>query len=413
MKKVKLFSLVALCLFIFSCDKDDYPTPTKQFRVTIENVFEGKDYFQSGAFGAIPPGESLSFSFRGGKGHYLQFATMYVQTNDIFVSPDDSGLALYDDAGNPLNGNITSMVSLWDAGTEVNEEPGVGPNQAPRQTGANTGADENGNVVLLSNTNDGFSYPNLEDLVDVSITHDGGTLFTLTIENISMGSSVPSPFAPGVWVVHSSGQYPLFQTDKPASSGLEGLSEDGANDPLEEEYANNAGLVSPFAPGAYSIGESNDIFSLGSQASTALESLAEDGDPSGHDLFFNTPDGTSGPAPIFPGETYSFTFSANADDNMSMAIMLVQTNDWFLGLDAISLYNSSGTAITGDITSSVSLFDAGTEQDEYSGAGNDQAPRQSGPNTGAAENGNVTVESNPHANVPAVNSMVRVTLEEV
>ncbi len=67
MKKVKLFSLVALCLFIFSCDKDDDPTPTKQFRVTIENVFEGKDYFQSGAFGAIPPGESLSFSLEEAK----------------------------------------------------------------------------------------------------------------------------------------------------------------------------------------------------------------------------------------------------------------------------------------------------------------------------------------------------------
>jgi len=37
---------------------------------------------------------------------------------------------------------------LFDAGTEKNEEPGVGPNQAPRQKAPNTGDAENGKVHL-------------------------------------------------------------------------------------------------------------------------------------------------------------------------------------------------------------------------------------------------------------------------
>ena len=34
----------------------------------------------------------------------------------------------------------TSDVGLWNAGTEANQKPGVGPDQAPYQSGADTGA---------------------------------------------------------------------------------------------------------------------------------------------------------------------------------------------------------------------------------------------------------------------------------
>ena len=34
------------------------------------------------------------------------------------------------------------LVALWDAGTEKNEVPGVGPNQAPRQAAPNTGGND-------------------------------------------------------------------------------------------------------------------------------------------------------------------------------------------------------------------------------------------------------------------------------
>ena len=51
----------------------------------------------------------------------------------------------------------------------MNEEPGVGPNQAPRQTGPNTGPDENGSVLLISDVSDGFTYPAVADVIKVTV----------------------------------------------------------------------------------------------------------------------------------------------------------------------------------------------------------------------------------------------------
>ena len=69
-----------------------------------------------------------------------------------------------------MSGDITSQYILWDAGTEVNEEPGFGPNQAPRQSAPNTGVDENGVVTPV---NDGkYVYPKVSDVIKVTITPD-------------------------------------------------------------------------------------------------------------------------------------------------------------------------------------------------------------------------------------------------
>ncbi len=98
--------------------------------------------------GPALPGDIYSFTFSARPGDYLNFATMFVQSNDLFYSPSGQGIALFDEDGNPTAGNVSDQVSLWDSGTEVDEEPGTGPNQAPRQSGPNTGDDENGLVVL-------------------------------------------------------------------------------------------------------------------------------------------------------------------------------------------------------------------------------------------------------------------------
>ncbi len=101
----------------------------------------------SGAFanpdgGAEPgpalPGSSYEFTFEAVPGDYLSLATMFVQSNDWFFAPASSGISLFD-SDTPLDGDITAQVSLWDAGTEVDETPGEGANQAPRQAGPNTG----------------------------------------------------------------------------------------------------------------------------------------------------------------------------------------------------------------------------------------------------------------------------------
>ncbi|EPR69573.1 spondin domain-containing protein [Cyclobacterium qasimii] len=412
MKSVKLLSLAAFMgalLLLNACNDEDMDMPQKtnsEFTVTIENVFEGKDYFNTGQTGLITPDNSESFSFNAGKGQSLSFATMLVESNDLFYAPDEMGIALYDDNGEPVTGDVSAMVSLWDAGTEVNEEPGMGTNQPLRQSAANTGTAESNPVKLVD---DGFTYPTTNDVLMVEIEHDGGTMFTVTLSNVSNSASLTSPLAPGVWVIHSSDQMPIFTDGIVAQAGLEPLAEDGDNAILNTGLVGMTGFFSPFAPGAYSVGSENMVYMVGQSASAALESLAEDGDASGFENVFNTPVGTAAPGPLLPGNSYSFTFTSEEGDQLSFATMLVQSNDWFIGADNIDLF-SNGTALSGDITSMVNLLDAGTEVDEYAGAGNSQPLRQAAANTGIDEGAVVNMETNPSANVPLISDMVKVTI---
>jgi len=115
----------------------------------------------------LPPGDSYEFYVTAKNKDYLNFATMFVQSNDLFIAPGAMGISLFNGNKQPISGDITMYLELWDAGTEVNEEPGVGPNQAPRQPGPDTGEDENGVVHLVD---DGFTYPDVTDIVKVIVT---------------------------------------------------------------------------------------------------------------------------------------------------------------------------------------------------------------------------------------------------
>ena len=102
------------------------------------------------------PGRSYSFSFDASPGHHLSFATMYVQSNDLFYAPHDSGLPLFN-GSTPVTGSVTREVRLWDAGTEVNQPPGTGPDQAPRQSGPDTGPSERAGIEPVE-ARDSYSY---------------------------------------------------------------------------------------------------------------------------------------------------------------------------------------------------------------------------------------------------------------
>ena len=386
-----------------------------------------KAFFASGSFGSGPafPGDEYSFSFHAPPGSYLSFATMFVQSNDLFIGPGESGIPLYDASGQRRSGNMTAAVALWDAGTEVNEEPGVGPNQAPRQSGPNTGPDENGNVVIV---NDGYSYPALSDVIEVMLTPDPASAsgFIVTLKNISGGSSLPTPFAPGVYVVHTTAA-PLFTVGAPdRGQGLEGLAEDGDVSMLSAYLAENTGLVTPFSPGLWMVQKQNSapLFVAGQpDFGDGLEAIAEDGSPGDLNAaldnhpkvrskgIFNTPTTASGPAPIFPGDAYEFTIVAKNNDYLNFATMFIQSNDLFVGPSAqgISLFDGNKSPISGDVTHLVELWDAGTEVNEYPGAGPNQAPRQSGPDTGADENGNVRVV-NDGFSYPDLQDVIKITV---
>ncbi len=112
------------------------------------------------------PGGVYEFSFNAVQGQKLNLIMMYGQSNDLFYAPAKA-IALFDAHGVPLTGDITGKLELWDAGTEVNQAPGIGDEQAPRQKMKNIGADENGVVNLVHDNN---TYPETKDVFRVTIT---------------------------------------------------------------------------------------------------------------------------------------------------------------------------------------------------------------------------------------------------
>lgn len=119
--------------------------------------------------GPILPGKSYELKFTATPGQRLTLAFMFGQSNDLFYAPASEGIALFDENGKPLSGDLTSKLVLWDAGTEVNQEPGLGPDQAPRQSGPNAGADEHG---VIRPVRDRFTYPQTRDVIRVTVTSE-------------------------------------------------------------------------------------------------------------------------------------------------------------------------------------------------------------------------------------------------
>ena len=120
--------------------------------------------------GGLGPGDAFEFKVTAKPGERLTIATMFGQSNDLFYAPNEEGIALFDASGKPVAGDITSQILLWDAGTEVNEEPGLGPNQAPLQPAPNTGPAEHSVVRPISEVKDGFHYPTVAEVLRVTIT---------------------------------------------------------------------------------------------------------------------------------------------------------------------------------------------------------------------------------------------------
>lgn len=122
--------------------------------------------------GPILPGGVYDVTFTAPADSKLTLAMMFGQSNDIFYAPAGQGIALFN-GGKPVQGDITPALQLWDAGTEVNQEPGVGADQAPRQKAPNTGAAENAVVRRLKDVKDGFKYPAVADVLKVTLTPVG------------------------------------------------------------------------------------------------------------------------------------------------------------------------------------------------------------------------------------------------
>jgi hypothetical protein len=191
-----------------------------------------------------------------------------------------------------------------------------------------------------------------------SANGDKPTKFTIRVENItkpdaftaSNGTKWSLAFSPGTAVIHTD-KAPIFASgEKDRGKGLEAQSEDGDPSMLAKSLEGGKGIKSVSV--------------------------------------FNTPVGASGPGPVTPGAAYEVMVSAAPGDRLSITLMMGQSNDWFYAPaeSGIELFKN-GRAISGDISSQIILWDAGTEVDQEPGIGSDQGPRQKAPNSGKAENG--------------------------
>lgn len=80
--------------------------------------------------------------------------------------------------------------------------------------------------------------------------------------------------------------------------------------------------------------------------------------------------GTGTPPVILPGQSVSISFSAAKSQRLTFATMYGWSNDLFFAPEnpGIKLYNDDGSAITGDVSSQVKLWDNGTRVNQAPGA---------------------------------------------
>jgi len=121
------------------------------------------------AEGPLTPGQKYQFEITARPGQLLSLAWMFGQSNDLFYS-NDRPIALFSPGGQPVSGELTAQLSLWDAGTEMNEEPGLGPNQGPRQKTADAGVAEREGIAHVR---DKYSYPRIADVLRLTVTPAG------------------------------------------------------------------------------------------------------------------------------------------------------------------------------------------------------------------------------------------------
>ena len=116
--------------------------------------------------GPLTPGQAYEFEISAQPGQALSLAWMFGQSNDLFYG-NDRPITLFTARGEPVSGDMTPQLGLWDAGTELNEEPGLGPNQGPRQKAEDAGRPERN---AIAHVRDRYSYPKTDAVLKLAIT---------------------------------------------------------------------------------------------------------------------------------------------------------------------------------------------------------------------------------------------------
>ena len=398
---------------------DDVGGSTTSFLLRFEELGVPHAYLRSGDLPALAPGEWTEITFTAGRGHRIVFAMMFSESNDFYFAPVGAGQPLYDTEGAPIVGDVTANISLWDAGTEIDQEPGLGPDQAPRQAAPDTGAPDPMPWTRIAWDNFD-NLPRVDEVLRATLTAGPEQTFRLRLENVSTeltlhtsdGLSKAVPLSAGSWALHEGDEPVVTIGNIPHPLEVERLAEDGDPLPLTSAFAHQTGLDTPLSPGAWLVHrDPGGLFD-----DEAFERIAEDGDPSQLQGTLARRFG-SGRFGTFDNQVVrgadEVEIAAAPGDRLSFATMFLQSNDVFLApqLDGLALFDGT-TPRGGDITGELEWWDAGSEVNQEPGVGNDQPLRQLAPGSGAAEDAAIVrVDARDDGFFyPPVSETVRVTL---
>lgn len=129
--------------------------------------------FESSPLGAPRPGmlnagQSYEFEIEARPGHRLSLVMMLAESNDGLIATGPAAIDLFD-GGRAISGDVTSRLSLWDAGTEVNEDPGLGPNTGRKQGAPHAGDPERNPVRPIAEAEYGKAWPPVGRIVRITI----------------------------------------------------------------------------------------------------------------------------------------------------------------------------------------------------------------------------------------------------
>lgn len=423
-------AMTSALVFTIGCKKDGHSggAAPQVETVTVENVLQSQPLVESGTFqgtgtpALIHPGESTTITFSAAKGEALSFATMYGWSNDLFFAPANPGITVYDKDGNPIEGDVSSQVKLWDNGTRINQKPGATVNHPGT-------ADSKAIVEVNGIDAQGNTYLPAAQLVKATLKYNGNSSFTLTLANISGGTANETPLSPGVWAVSYivGGNLlmpaPLYTAGQPTAHGLTNIAEAGDNSQLFAYVKTVTGIFTPLSPILVVVynGIEDPIFTVGElDRGHGLKYLAQRGVADtlanylkgikGVKNVYILPDPTSKVLlPVINGQAgskVSQQISVVKGDRLAIATMYGFSNDWFFatppgGLDA---------TLTGDLSATVQLYNDGTAVDQFPGAGVTQFNLAGTPLT---ESQPIAVVPNPNAftTLPPIPNIIKINLQ--
>ncbi len=303
------------------------------------------DRLRSGVFMELAPGAAYEVRIPAEPSSpFLSLASMLAESNDVFLAPSGEGIPLFDAQGHPLpERDVTDLLFLWNAGTEIDQAPGQGLLQAPRQGAPGSGPAEG---TLRHFTESTRALPLARDLIKVRVAASGAS-YIITIENVAEARGlVLTSMSPIFWAVHD-GSFQLFENaTSQRAPGLEELAENGNARALVDSNQNTAGVL----------------------AAGVTEGRLE------------------------PEQSVSITVTPDpAHPSLTLASAIIEANDAFVASEnGVLLLDSSGaarepSAIEADLARMLGVWDAGTEANEVPGAGVNQIARQGGTSSGAAD----------------------------